>query len=82
MKVYVILCDYYRTGENWLRWGLKEYKNALNIRQVDLRRLIVKLMNGDEVHYVPKYRFEQWSIGRRDWTVISSLGELAERKEE
>lgn len=78
--LYVILTDNYNIAYTKLLLDLKRYEKCLNIRRVDKIRMAVKLMNGDEVHYVPMYRREQWSIGRRDWTVIDSLGELVKMK--
>lgn len=80
--LYVILTDNYGIAYTKLLLDLNRYEKCLNIRRVDKIRMAVKLMNGDEVYYVPMYRREQWSIGRRDWTVIDSLGDLVKRKEE
>ena len=81
--IYVILFESYNIAYLNMLLDLEVYGKFLGIRKVDMRgRLVVKLMNGDEVHYVPEYRFELWSMGRRDWTVIKSLGELVGRKSE
>ena len=78
--IYVILTGNYNIAHANMLWDLSCYEKGLNIRKTDQIRMRVILMNGDEVHYVPEYRFEQWTMGRRDWTVIKSLGELVGEK--
>ncbi len=79
--LYVILTDDYNMAYTKMLLDLIHYEKGLNIRRTDRISMRVILMNGDEVHYVPKYRLEQWSIGRRNFVEISSLGELVGRKE-
>lgn len=81
--IYVILFESYNIAYLNMLLDLTIYGKFLNIRKVDRRRrLVVQLMNRDEVHYVPEDRFELWTTGRRNWTVIKSLGELVGRKSE
>ncbi len=74
--LYVILTDNYNIAYTKMILDVIHYEKDLSIRRTDRICMRVILMNGDEIHYVPKYRLEQWSIGRRDYVEISSLGEL------
>lgn len=81
--IYFIRCKYYQTGRWLLDQDLKDHKGDLSIRRVDLGRLMVVLMNGDQIHYVPDCVADRWFIGRRSKNLIEirSLGELVKNEE-
>lgn len=73
--IYLIRCKNYRDADFFLREEVNKYKSDLDICMADRRWLVVRLKDGDVIHYVPESRLELWSLGRK-WTEIESLGDL------
>ena len=73
--IYLIRCKSYQDADFFLYEEVNKYKSDLDICRVDRRWIMVRLKDGDVIHYVPESRVELWSLGR-NWTEIKSLGDL------
>ena len=72
--IYVTLCRNYMDAEYRAR---KCAKNHNDVKRLGKRyvSICVELQNGDQYHFVPESRYEEWKVGRRGFEEVKERAE-------
>lgn len=73
--IYVKLCRNYVEADYLLRKFAKKHHNEVKRLRRIYRSMCAILNNGDEYHFVPESKYEEWQIGRRGFEEVKQYAE-------